>query len=156
MLVGLTRSRFSGRALEVTVEAIRQHLKNLISLEGVNQTTTVGQGGAQVFALTETGRKMLEFPPILLERRGKTKQEILNTLSLTQEGLTITELVQQLGLNKHTIRNHLGRRLGRSGLMELKLVRRSRKVGNSKVYVYRLTEEGRRVVDQFKILKKSN
>lgn len=111
-----------GRALEVTDGAIHQHLKNLISLGVVIQTTTVGQGGAQVFALTETGHKSLELPSILLERRGGIIREILKTLALARKGLTMTELIHQLGLNKYTIRNHVSRK---ARLIELGLIKRS-------------------------------
>lgn len=146
--------------LEVNVKAIRYHFKVLAKLGAVIQTGKTGR--SMTFALTETGRKFLELPPIGLEFLEhnwglRTRLAILKALACTDEGLTLGKLTRQLGFQYHTIWLHLitrrrqGQKSKKLGLMELDLVRRSRKRGKDP-YVYSLTDEGRRVVEELEIL----
>jgi len=147
------------RSLDVKVSAIHYHIKDLVTLRFVLPTGKAGRAG-QVYVLTGAGQKFLELPPLGLEflalaRSGVQKKlAILKTLAHADEGLVFRELMHQLRLKRDTIRHHLmprgrkGRTSEPLGLLELGLAMRSRNEGQSTAYVYSLTQEGRRVLEE--------
>lgn len=150
---GAMTTKELARVLNVSVQAIRYHLGELTTLGAVIQTGR--RGNAKMLAITGLGRKLLELPPIGLEMlepnyRVRTKLKILKTLA-AGEGVILRDLVHQLGLVNSTISRYLntytrkGQNSETSGLIDLGLVRRSRKDGKAP-YTYHLTNEGQKVV----------
>lgn len=138
--------------LEVTVHAIRYHVKGLLALGAIQVSGTGSEARRPVmFEITERGRKFLLLPSLgLLSRRaGRRKVELLKTL--VKGNLGVEELRQKLGWAERIIYHHVNGRDNHGkwqpGLVEMGLVSRSGRGCMGDPSVYRLTTEGQRVVD---------
>jgi len=147
--------------LVITQSTVRQrHLKGdtgLITLGFVRVQERTGVNGAEIFEITELGRKFLQSPVMKLLRFWRGRQTIVKILKIlmnAEEGLTATELMQQVSIKGSILVRHLNgiRRYGvwKSGLIELGLVERTGEGVKTNPYLYILTDEGRRVVEELK------
>lgn len=151
--------------LNIQTQVVRCHLKGLIELKTVIHIEKTGR--SKFFTITETGRKLLEFPPLGLElldensqvRDGVRKKiAILQALTRIGDGIVLTELKQQMRIPEETLRNHLftrwyqGRKSDQLGLMDLGLVARFGKGVKYNPHVYHLTDAGKQFIEELEVL----
>jgi len=140
-----------GRKLNVIANTLHKHLGDLITWEFIRISN---QGTPKMYELTEKGERFLQLPSLglLSGSSGWTKVKILK--SLVGGGLTTKEIGPELNLKSDAIRRNItivqGPRNPYPGLLELGLVERSGRGVQTDPYMYRLTSEGRQVVEILK------
>ena len=143
--------------LDISSVAVGSHhlkgKKGLIGLGFIRVSKgELGVKGAEIFELTEKGRKFLNLPQfgLLSGYAGRRKVDILKVL--VNGSLNTIDIGQKLCLNSGTILQHLmGKPFSskwRSGLIELGFVERFGRGVRSNPYVYNLTDKGRHVLNE--------